>query len=79
MQGEADFQRILAIVDPSRVGYVTFDAFLDFITRETSSDVETSEQLLQSFLVLAGNKVRCLPRDCNYCCCYQTTMIALLV
>jgi actinin alpha len=54
-QGEADFQRIMSIVDPNGMGHVTFDAFLDFMTRETS-DVETSEQLLQSFAVLAGNK-----------------------
>lgn len=55
-QGEADFQRIMSLVDPNHFGYVTFDAFLDFMTREMSSDVETSDQLQQSFAVLAGNQ-----------------------
>lgn len=32
-QGEADFRRIMSIVDPNNTGYVTFDAFLDFMTR----------------------------------------------
>jgi len=54
-QGESDFQRIMATVDPNNLGYVSFEAFLDFISRETS-DVETSEQLLQSFRILAGDK-----------------------
>ena len=55
-QGEADFQRILSIVDPNKMGYVTFDAFLDFMTRE-ASDVETAEQLLHAFKILAAEKV----------------------
>ncbi|XP_041351424.1 alpha-actinin-like isoform X4 [Gigantopelta aegis] len=54
-QGEADFQRIMAIVDPNRSGYVTFDAFLDFMTRETA-DTDTAEQVMQSFKILAGDK-----------------------
>uniref|UniRef100_A0A1B0AND0 F-actin cross-linking protein n=1 Tax=Glossina palpalis gambiensis TaxID=67801 RepID=A0A1B0AND0_9MUSC len=33
-QGEMDFQRILAVVDPNSTGYVHFDAFLDFMTPE---------------------------------------------
>lgn len=56
-QGEADFQRIMLIVDPNRTGYVTFDAFLDFMTRETA-DTDTAEQVMQSFKILAGDKVR---------------------
>ena len=43
-------------VDPNNMGYVTFEAFLSFMTKE-SSDVETAEQLLQAFKVLAGDKV----------------------
>merc|ERR1712154_569366 len=43
-QGEIDFQRILSIVDPNNSGYVQFDCFLDFMTRE-STDVDTAEQL----------------------------------
>ena len=55
-QGEADFQRIMSIVDPNGTGYVTFDAFLDFMTRETA-DTDTAEQVMQSFRILAGDQV----------------------
>jgi len=54
-QGEADFQRIMTIVDPNNSRYVTFDAFLDFMTRETT-DTDTAEQVMQSFKILAGDK-----------------------
>jgi Ca2+-binding EF-hand superfamily protein len=54
-QGEADFQRIMSIVDPNRTGYVSFQAFLDFMTRETA-DTDTAEQVMQSFKILAGDK-----------------------
>lgn len=54
-QGEADFQRIMSIVDPNNFGAVTFEAFLDFMTRE-ASDSDTAEQVMQSFRVLAGDK-----------------------
>jgi len=54
-QGEADFQRIMSIVDPNHMGHVTFDAFLDFMTRE-STDNDTAEQVMQSFRILAGDK-----------------------
>merc|ERR1712212_932274 len=73
--GDADFQRILSIVDPNNTGRVTFDAFLDFMTRETQ-DNDTAEQVLQSFRILAGEKpfitadiLRCeLPPDqSEYC------------
>lgn len=57
VQGDADFQRIMSIVDPNNSGYVTFEAFLDFMTRETA-DTDTAEQVMQSFKILAGDKVR---------------------
>lgn len=56
MQGEIDFQRILSIVDPNASGYVQFDCFLDFMTRE-STDVDTAEQVIDSFRILAADKV----------------------
>lgn len=49
-QGDIDFQRIMAIVDPNNSGYVLFDAFLDFMTRE-STDSDTAEQVLPSLLI----------------------------
>ncbi|XP_074652763.1 alpha-actinin-like isoform X2 [Tubulanus polymorphus] len=54
-QGDADFQRIMAIVDANNTGFVSFDAFLDFMTRETT-DTDTAEQIMQSFRILAGDK-----------------------
>jgi actinin alpha len=54
-QGEADFQRIMSIVDPNGSSFITFDAFLDFMTRETA-DTDTAEQVMQSFRILAGDK-----------------------
>ena len=44
------------IVDPNNCGYVAFDAFLDFMTRETT-DTDTAEQVMQSFKILAADKV----------------------
>jgi actinin alpha len=38
----------MAIVDPNNSGYVLFDAFLDFMTRE-STDSDTAEQVSSSF------------------------------
>ena len=43
-QGELDFQRIVAVVDPNNTHQVPFDAFLDFMTRE-STDMDTAEQV----------------------------------
>jgi len=54
-QGDIDFQRILALVDSNSTGYVMFDAFLDFMTKE-STDTDTAEQVIDSFRILAGDK-----------------------
>ncbi|KAH7641554.1 alpha-actinin [Dermatophagoides farinae] len=54
-QGENDFRRIISRVDPNNTGYVTFDAFLDFMTRE-STDSDTAEQIIDSFRILASDK-----------------------
>lgn len=55
-QGDIDFQRILSIVDPNGSGFTQFDAFLDFMTRE-NVDSDTAEQVIDSFRILAGDKV----------------------
>lgn len=55
-QGEIDFQRIMSIVDPNTSGFTQFDAFLDFMTRE-NVDSDTAEQVIDSFRILAGDKV----------------------
>uniref|UniRef100_UPI003AADD72C alpha-actinin-1 isoform X10 n=1 Tax=Centroberyx gerrardi TaxID=166262 RepID=UPI003AADD72C len=54
-QGEAEFSRIMSIVDPNRMGLVTFQAFIDFMSRETA-DTDTADQVMASFKVLAGDK-----------------------
>ncbi|CAG9803826.1 unnamed protein product [Chironomus riparius] len=61
-QGELDFQRILAVVDPNSTGYVQFDAFLDFMTRE-NTDTDTAEQVIDSFRILASDKPYILPDE----------------
>lgn len=52
-----EMQRILGIVDPNRTGRIAFDAYLDFITKETA-DTDTAEQIIESFRILAQGKVR---------------------
>ncbi|TRY91370.1 hypothetical protein DNTS_008522, partial [Danionella cerebrum] len=54
-QGEVEFARIMSIVDPNRMGVVTFQAFIDFMSRETA-DTDTADQVMASFKVLAGDK-----------------------
>ncbi|KAI3379571.1 hypothetical protein SNEBB_009559 [Seison nebaliae] len=53
--GDVDFHKIMAIVDPNATGFITFESFLDFLTRE-AIDEDSIEQLLKSFRVLAGDK-----------------------
>lgn len=55
-QDSPEFARIMAMVDPNGTGYVTFQAFLDFMTREMA-DTDTAEQVMESFRILAGDKV----------------------
>uniref|UniRef100_A0AAV2JIL1 Actinin, alpha 1 n=2 Tax=Knipowitschia caucasica TaxID=637954 RepID=A0AAV2JIL1_KNICA len=54
-QGENEFARIMSIVDPNRMGLVTFQAFIDFMSRETA-DTDTADQVIASFKILAGDK-----------------------
>merc|ERR1712048_22157 len=60
--GEQEFARIMSIVDPSNTGMVTFQSFIDFMTRE-STDSDTAEQVVDSFKVLAGDKAYILPEE----------------
>ncbi|XP_032238380.2 alpha-actinin-1 [Nematostella vectensis] len=54
-KGDREFERLLGIVDPNGTGKVTFQAFVDFMTRETA-DSDTAEQVMESFRILAGDK-----------------------
>ncbi|XP_075583403.1 alpha-actinin-4 isoform X13 [Pelecanus crispus] len=53
--GDAEFNRIMSVVDPNNSGIVTFQAFIDFMSRETT-DTDTADQVIASFKVLAGDK-----------------------
>uniref|UniRef100_A0A8C2SJ37 F-actin cross-linking protein n=1 Tax=Capra hircus TaxID=9925 RepID=A0A8C2SJ37_CAPHI len=53
--GEAEFARIMTLVDPNGQGTVTFQSFIDFMTRETA-DTDTAEQVIASFRILASDK-----------------------
>ncbi|XP_066527908.1 alpha-actinin-2b isoform X1 [Hoplias malabaricus] len=73
--GEVEFARIMLLVDPNGSGVVTFQSFIDFMTRETA-DTDTAEQVIASFRILAADKPyilidelrRELPRDqAEYC------------
>lgn len=54
----------MTIVDPNNTGTVTFQAFVDFMTRETA-DTDTADQVMESFKILAGDKVIPLTRKCT--------------
>uniref|UniRef100_A0AAY4AXD5 Actinin alpha 3b n=1 Tax=Denticeps clupeoides TaxID=299321 RepID=A0AAY4AXD5_9TELE len=53
--GEVEFARIMTLVDPNNTSVVTFQAFIDFMTRETA-ETDTAEQVIASFKILASDK-----------------------
>lgn len=55
-QGEVEFARIMMLVDSNATGIVSFQSFIDFMTRETA-DTDTAEQVVASFRILAADKV----------------------
>ncbi|XP_059686757.1 alpha-actinin-2 isoform X12 [Gavia stellata] len=74
-RGEAEFARIMSLVDPNGQGTVTFQSFIDFMTRETA-DTDTAEQVIASFRILASDKPYILadelrrelpPEQAQYC------------
>ncbi|XP_075396730.1 alpha-actinin-2 isoform X3 [Tenrec ecaudatus] len=74
-RGEAEFARIMTLVDPNGQGTVTFQSFIDFMTRETA-DTDTAEQVIASFRILASDKPYILadelrrelpPEQAQYC------------
>uniref|UniRef100_A0A8C5G233 Alpha-actinin-2 n=1 Tax=Gouania willdenowi TaxID=441366 RepID=A0A8C5G233_GOUWI len=73
--GEVEFARIMMLVDPSATGLVSFQSFIDFMTRETA-DTDTAEQVVASFRILATDKPYILveelrrelpPEQAEYC------------
>ncbi|RXM93303.1 Alpha-actinin-2 [Acipenser ruthenus] len=64
--GEVEFARIMTLVDPNNTGVVTFQAFIDFMTRETG-ETDTAEQVMASFKILASDKAEyCISRMTKY-------------
>lgn len=63
-KGEAEFARIMSLVDPNGQGTVTFQSFIDFMTRETA-DTDTAEQVIASFRILASDKVSHCAAGCK--------------
>ncbi|XP_030234845.1 alpha-actinin-2b isoform X2 [Gadus morhua] len=53
--GEVEFARIMLLVDPNASGAVSFQSFIDFMTRETA-DTDTADQVVASFRILATDK-----------------------
>ncbi|KAK6487658.1 alpha-actinin-4 [Huso huso] len=45
----------MSVVDPNNSGVVTFQAFIDFMSKETT-DTDTADQVVASFKILAGDK-----------------------
>uniref|UniRef100_A0A674BTV0 Actinin alpha 3b n=1 Tax=Salmo trutta TaxID=8032 RepID=A0A674BTV0_SALTR len=54
-RGEVEFARIMTLVDSNNTGVVTFQAFIDFMTRETA-ETDTADQVMASFKILASDK-----------------------
>uniref|UniRef100_A0A8C6PSZ7 Actinin, alpha 2b n=1 Tax=Nothobranchius furzeri TaxID=105023 RepID=A0A8C6PSZ7_NOTFU len=52
---KVEFARIMMLVDPNATGLVSFQSFIDFMTRETA-DTDTAEQVVASFRILAADK-----------------------
>uniref|UniRef100_A0A6Q2YUX8 Actinin, alpha 2b n=1 Tax=Esox lucius TaxID=8010 RepID=A0A6Q2YUX8_ESOLU len=74
-RGEVEFARIMMMVDPSATGMVSFQSFIDFMTRETA-DTDTADQVVASFRILAADKPYILveelrrelpPEQAEYC------------
>uniref|UniRef100_A0AAX7UKW2 Actinin, alpha 2b n=1 Tax=Astatotilapia calliptera TaxID=8154 RepID=A0AAX7UKW2_ASTCA len=73
--GEVEFARIMMLVDSNATGIVSFQSFIDFMTRETA-DTDTAEQVVASFRILAADKPYILveelrrelpPEQAEYC------------
>lgn len=55
----------MGIVDPNGSGAVTFQAFIDFMSTETT-DRDTADQVIASFKILAADKVSAERYQCSF-------------
>lgn len=56
LQSDDDILKLMKQLDPNSNGRIGFDVFVDYMTRELT-DMDTSDQLLQSFRTISGDKV----------------------
>ncbi|KAF7238499.1 Alpha-actinin-3 [Varanus komodoensis] len=61
--GEVEFARIMTLVDPNNTGVVTFQAFIDFMTRETA-ETDTAEQ---NYITIEELRRELPPEQAEYC------------
>ena len=52
----SSFQTTMKEVDPNNTGYIAFDVYLDFVTKENFS-FDGLDHIIQSFRILSSNKV----------------------
>uniref|UniRef100_A0A8B9KGD9 Actinin alpha 3 n=1 Tax=Astyanax mexicanus TaxID=7994 RepID=A0A8B9KGD9_ASTMX len=83
--GEVEFARIMTLVDANNTGVVTFQAFIDFMTRETA-ETDTAEQVMASFKILASDKTYITveelrrelpPEQAEYCISRMTRFVGV--
>ncbi|EGD78758.1 hypothetical protein PTSG_11778 [Salpingoeca rosetta] len=60
--GDAEWDRIMARLDPNSDGKVSFDEFIAFMVEE-SADAESADQLLEAFRVLSNGQPYVLAAD----------------
>uniref|UniRef100_A0A3P8Z7X7 Actinin alpha 3a n=1 Tax=Esox lucius TaxID=8010 RepID=A0A3P8Z7X7_ESOLU len=82
--GEVEFARIMTLVDSNNTGVVTFQAFIDFMTRETA-ETDTADQVMASFKILASDKTYITveelrrelpPEQADYCISRMTKYVS---
>ena len=67
----------MANVDPTQTGFVTFEAFLDFMTRECSEE-DNVDQLTLAFKTLSGDKVISFRLNLFFYLLFSSSLILLL-
>ncbi len=50
------YDKIWGDIDPNETGYVSFEAFVQFMSKEMV-DEDSADQVMASFKILAGEKV----------------------
>jgi spectrin alpha len=53
---DAEYEAILAYVDPNRNGHVTRDDFIAFMISQSTEKAETADDLIEAFKTIAGEK-----------------------